>query len=74
MYEMIDMHSKYDNMQKNGMFYANIGINNPIILCINCMLVAWFPKGVIISSISPKACGVAWHPLGWHLNLSIGLN
>ena len=22
MYEMIDMHSKYDNMHKNGMFYA----------------------------------------------------
>ena len=35
MYEMIDMHSKYDNMHKNGMFCANICINNHIIICIN---------------------------------------
>ena len=34
----IDMHSKYDNMHKNGMFYALIYINNNIITCINCML------------------------------------
>ena len=38
MYEMIDMHSKYDNIHKNGMFYNNIYINNHIITCINCML------------------------------------
>ena len=35
---MIDMHSKYDNMHKNGMFYALIFIKNYIITCINCML------------------------------------
>ena len=28
---MIDMHSKYDNMHKNGMFYALICIDNHII-------------------------------------------
>ena len=35
---MIEMHSKYDNMHKNGMFYALICINNHIIVCINCVL------------------------------------
>ena len=30
---MIDMHSKYDNMHKNGMFYALICINNHVIAC-----------------------------------------
>ena len=35
---MIDMHSKYDNMHTNGMFYALICINNHIIACVNCML------------------------------------
>ena len=29
---MIDMHSKYDNMHKNEMFYALIYINNHIIM------------------------------------------
>ena len=28
---MIDMHSKYDNMYKNGMLYVLICINNHII-------------------------------------------
>ena len=36
MYEIIDMHSKYDNMHKNRIFYAQIC--NHIITCINCML------------------------------------
>ena len=35
---MIDIHSKYDNMHKNGMFYALICINNHIFSCIICML------------------------------------
>ena len=30
---MIDMHSKYDNMHKNRMFYALIYINNHVIAC-----------------------------------------
>ena len=30
---MIDMHSKYDNMHKNEMFYALICINNNVIAC-----------------------------------------
>ena len=34
---MIDIHSKYDNMDKSGMFYAVIYINNDIFLCIICM-------------------------------------
>ena len=38
MHEMIDMHSKYDNMHENGMFYALICINNHIVTCLNCML------------------------------------
>ena len=42
MYEMIDMHSKYDNMHMNGMSYALIYINNHIITCINCMLSVGF--------------------------------
>ena len=35
---MIDIHSKCDNMHKNGMYYALICINNQIILCINCII------------------------------------
>ena len=35
---MIDIHSKRDNMGKNGMFYALICINNHIIRCIDYML------------------------------------
>ena len=35
---MIDMHLKYDNMHKNGMFYALICINNHVIACLGCML------------------------------------
>ena len=35
---MIDIHSKYDNMHKNGMFYALIYINNHIITFINFIL------------------------------------
>ena len=35
---MIDMHSKYDNMHKNGMINALVWINDHIITIINCML------------------------------------
>ena len=38
MHEMIDMHSKYDNMHKNEMFYGLIYISSYIITCINFML------------------------------------
>ena len=31
--DTLSMHSKYDNMHKNGMFYALICINNRIIAC-----------------------------------------
>ena len=39
------MHSKYDNIHKNGMFYALICINNLIIVSIGCMLSLGLPKG-----------------------------
>ena len=32
------MHSKYDNMHRNIMFYALICINNHVIANISCML------------------------------------
>ena len=32
------MHSKYNNMHKNEMFYALIYVNNHILECVNCML------------------------------------
>ena len=35
---MIDMHSKYDNMHKNGLLYALIYINSQIIICEYGML------------------------------------
>ena len=35
---MIDIHSKYDNMHKNVIFYVLICINNHVNSCINCML------------------------------------
>ena len=34
---MIYMHSKYDNMHKNWMFYVVIFINNHVIACYDCM-------------------------------------
>ena len=38
LYRIIDMHSKYDNMRKNEIFYALICINNDIITCLNWTL------------------------------------
>ena len=35
---MIEMHSKYDKMHTNRMFYALICINNHIFVCYDCML------------------------------------
>ena len=35
---MIEMHSKYDNMHTNRMFYALICINNHFFACEDCML------------------------------------
>ena len=35
---MIEMHSKYDNMHINGMFYALYCINNHVLSCQDCML------------------------------------
>ena len=35
---MIEMHSKYDNMHENGMFYTLICINNHVFACLDCML------------------------------------
>ena len=35
---MLDMHSKYDNMNTNGIFNALICINNHVNSCIKCML------------------------------------
>ena len=35
---MIEMHSKYDNMHTNGMFYALFCINNHVLSCYDCML------------------------------------
>ena len=34
---MIEMHSKYDNMHENGIFYAVICINNHVFACEDCM-------------------------------------
>ena len=45
-YRMIDIYLKYDNMKRNGIFYALICIDNHKISCINCML-------------SPAPCGFA---------------
>ena len=42
---MIDMHSKYDNMYKNGMFYALICINNHIIACYQDLAHVILPLG-----------------------------
>ena len=33
LHEMIEMHSKYDYMHENGMFYALICINNHVFAC-----------------------------------------
>ena len=38
LHRIIDMHSKYDKMHKNGMFYALICINIHVIISISCIL------------------------------------
>ena len=38
LHRMINMHSKYDTMHRNGIFYALIFINNHVITSISCML------------------------------------
>ena len=35
---MMNMHSKYDNMHKNGMIYVLKSTNNHVISSISCML------------------------------------
>ena len=45
---MIEMHSKYDKMHKNGMFYALICINNHIFACLDCMLLVSAKKHHIV--------------------------
>ena len=47
---MIDMHSKYDNIHKNGMFYTLICINNHVIRVL--------PRAGIFESPSAKEGGV----------------
>ena len=46
---MIDVYSKFDNMHKNGMFYALIFINSHIILCIIFMLSTMFVGFVVLA-------------------------
>ena len=47
---MIDMHSKYDNMHRNGMFDTLICINNHIIACVSCMLlISNYSKRITLS-------------------------
>ena len=45
LHRMIDMHSKYDTMHKNEMFYVLIFINNHIICVINFIL--WDTKYIL---------------------------
>ena len=42
---MINMHSKFDNMHKNGMVYALVYINNIIITYRNFMLSSTYKRG-----------------------------
>ena len=49
---MIDIHSKYDNMRKNVMFYSLICINNHIMTCIYYMLLTNRPL-LLLYSHSP---------------------
>ena len=46
---MIDIHSKYDNMHKNEMFYTLIFINNHEITIINCMLSVFYNQDELFS-------------------------
>ena len=57
---MIDMHSKYDNMHKNGMFYALICINNRIIACYQKTLLSFLPLVVmsVLEEIQSSSNGV----------------
>ena len=61
---MINMHSKYDNMYKNEMFYALICINNHIIARVNCMLsIRSFVLGVSMFWISNLMYSIAFDGL-----------
>ena len=49
---MIDIHSKYDNMHKNVMFYVLCFINNNVIISLNCMLSITCVAFQILNSIN----------------------
>ena len=50
---MIDIHSKYDNMHKNGIFYALIYFNDHVKSCINFMLlINLFGVNVVYTVVS----------------------
>ena len=44
MHEMIEMHSNYDNMHINVMFYALNCMNNHVLSCYDCMLSSTLPR------------------------------
>ena len=69
---MIDMYSKYDNMHKNGMFYALICINNHIIISINCQCMACKGANHLSAMHAQEAYHMAcvWGSSGLHGNHS----
>ena len=60
LHEMIDIHSKYDNMHTNGIFNALIYINYPVNSCINCILsifIKFFERNSMAYGRWSMACG-----------------
>ena len=49
---MIDIHSNYDNMHKNGIFYALICINNHVNSFINCLLSLFYDCSKVFTTVT----------------------
>ena len=52
---MIDNHSKYDNMHRNGIFYALICINNHVLSCLISMLSTNHNQEIVYRDEKPKS-------------------
>ena len=49
MHRMIEIHSKYDNVHINVMFYALNCINNHVLSCLDCMLSSNTLKSILLA-------------------------
>ena len=69
MHRMIKMHSKYDNMHINVMFYALNCMNNHVLSCLDCML-SCNPLGPHILPVNDSIDPITLIGLPYQFNIS----